>query len=145
MAEVVLDANILVGWLDEGDALHNRVIGILERLERAGHEVVLTDVLLAEAISVLCRRARERRTDPPSLQVVVDAMRRWFVEGAVRSFAAQTGSLFAEVLDVIEETDGQLNFNDGLLVMLQRRGDIGDVVSLDAGFDVVTGFRRIDA
>ncbi len=53
MAEVVLDANILVGWLDEGDALHNRVIGILERLERAGHEVVLTDVLLAEAISVL--------------------------------------------------------------------------------------------
>ncbi len=138
MAEVVLDANILVGWLDEGDALHNRVIGILERLERAGHEAVLTDVLLAEAMSVLCRRARERRTDPPSLQVVVDAMRRWFVEGAVRSFAAQTGSLFAEVLDVIEETDG-------LLVMLQRRGDIGDVVSLDAGFDVVTGFRRIDA
>jgi predicted nucleic acid-binding protein len=64
MAEIVLDANILVAWLDQGDSQHVRAAELLETLEHEGHEPVLLDVLLSEAISVLCRRARERRNPP---------------------------------------------------------------------------------
>lgn len=49
-----------------------------------------------------------------------------------------------DVLDVIAASGGVLNFNDGLLVVLQRDAVIDDVASFDDGFDVIPAFRRID-
>ena len=65
MAEVVLDANIIIAQSDRSDALHARAIDLVARLERDGHRPLLIDVLVAEAISVLCGRARERKANPP--------------------------------------------------------------------------------
>jgi predicted nucleic acid-binding protein len=48
MAEVVLDANILVAWLDEGDSQHALATAILDRLEQLGDRIVLLDILLSE-------------------------------------------------------------------------------------------------
>ena len=64
MGDVVLDANVLVGYFDAHDAQHARASALIERLEAEGHEGVLLDVLVAEAVSVLCRRARERKSSP---------------------------------------------------------------------------------
>jgi predicted nucleic acid-binding protein len=75
MAEVVLDANIIIAQSDRSDALHARAIDLVARLERDGHRPVLIDVLVAEAISVLCRRARERKANPPGLGVILDGFR----------------------------------------------------------------------
>lgn len=144
MAEVVLDANILVAWLDEGDSQHVRASALLDRLEESGHQLVLLDILLSEAISVLCRRARERR-EPPELSFILEVAKRWVREDAVRWVAAEAEVVFDDVLNVVEYTAGRLNFNDGLLVVLQRLGLIDDVASLDTGFDVVEDFRRIGA
>jgi predicted nucleic acid-binding protein len=44
MAEVVLDANVLVGFLDKGDSLHERAVDLLDRLEKDGHDFVLLDI-----------------------------------------------------------------------------------------------------
>jgi predicted nucleic acid-binding protein len=49
---------------------------------------------------------------------------------------------FDEVLGVVRATDGALNVNDALLVVLQRDGEVGDLASFDADFDLVEGFRR---
>lgn len=144
MAEVVLDANVLVAWLDEGDSQHGRASALLDRLEHDGHDLVLLDILLSEAISVLCRRARERR-EPLDLSLILEVAKRWVREDAVRWVAAEAEVVFEDVLGVVEDTAGRLNFNDGLLVVLQRIGVIDDVASLDAGFDVVENFRRIGA
>lgn len=43
----------------------------------------------------------------------------------------------------IEDSAGALNFNDGLLVVLQRNAIIDEVASFDEGFDRVGGFRRV--
>ncbi|MEI7894077.1 MAG: hypothetical protein WCI05_13365 [Myxococcales bacterium] len=68
MADVVLDANVLVGLLDDHDVLASRSIAMLAQLR---------------------------------------------------------------------------NFNDALLVVLQRADSIGDVASFDQGLDAAPGFRRI--
>jgi predicted nucleic acid-binding protein len=115
---------------------------LLDGLEQDEHQVVLLDILLSEAISVLCRRARERR-EPPDLTVILEVARRWVREDAVRWVAAEAEVLFEDVLGVVEEAAGRLNFNDALLVVLQRLALIDDVASLDNGFDVVEDFRRI--
>lgn len=137
MAEVVLDANVLVGYLDANDVQHARASALLERLEADGHQSILLDVLVAEAVSVLCRRARERKSNPPDLAAVLDRVRRWHDAGEIEATLSDAHRFFAEVLDVIEATAGALNFNNGLLVVLQRNALIDDVASFDEGFDAV--------
>jgi len=73
MAEVVLDANVIVALLYAADAQHQRADALVDRLEREQHTVVLVDFLVFEALSVLCRRATERRTSPPDLQALTIA------------------------------------------------------------------------
>ena len=51
--------------------------------------------------------------------------------------------LVAGVLDLIAETEGKLNFNDALLVVLKRNGAFDDLASFDAGFDEIAGFNRL--
>jgi predicted nucleic acid-binding protein len=143
MADVVLDANVLVGYLDANDVQHARASRLLERLESSGHQIVLLDVLVGEAVSVLCRRARERKSSPPDLLAVLAQIRRWHDAGDIEPTLSDAPRFFADVLTVIEATAGALNFNDGFLVVLQRNGVIDDVASFDEGFDTVEGFRRL--
>ena len=141
--EVVLDANVIVALLDAADALAGQAKTLGEQLRTEGAELVLLDVVVSEAVSVLCRRARERRKDPPELQVALATVRRWAEEGSIRWVAAEAERLVGAILDVVEGTAGRLNFNDALLVVLQREGVIGDVASFDGGFDTVPDFRRV--
>lgn len=50
MAEVALDANVLVAWLDAADALHERAKDLLVRLRAAGDGPLFLDVCVAEAV-----------------------------------------------------------------------------------------------
>lgn len=143
MAEIVLDANVLVGYLDANDSQHARARALIERLEADGHESVLLDVLVAEAVSVLCRRARERKASPPDLAGVLSRVRRWHEDGEIEPALPDVPRFFGDILGVIESTSGALNFNDALIVILQRDAIIDDVASFDEAFDNVAGFRRI--
>jgi hypothetical protein len=83
MADVVIDANVLVGLLDENDSLFAQATALLARLDAEGHVPIVLDVLLGEAVSVLCRRATERKTSPPDLSRAIDQARRWLDGGEV--------------------------------------------------------------
>jgi predicted nucleic acid-binding protein len=69
--------------LDAHDVQHARASALIERLEAEGHEGVLLDVLVAEVVSVPCRRARECKSSPPNLTAVFDRIRRWHEEGEI--------------------------------------------------------------
>jgi predicted nucleic acid-binding protein len=115
----------------------------VEELRRDGVELVILDVLVNETVSVLCRRSRERRNDPPDVHAVLAIVRRWSENGNIRWVGGDIERLMPIILDVVGETGGRLNFNDALLVALQREGSIGEVASFDAGFDVVPDFTRV--
>jgi predicted nucleic acid-binding protein len=57
MSDVVLDANVIVGLLDEGDSQSARAHELVARLQAEGHQPVFVGFLLAEALSALCRRS----------------------------------------------------------------------------------------
>jgi predicted nucleic acid-binding protein len=141
--EIVFDANVIVGQLDSADNLASRSHDLGSRLRAEGAEIVLLDVLVAEAISVLCRRARERKGSPLDLAAILATARRWGEQGAIRWVGGEAERCYGEVVGAIETTGGRLSFIDALLVVLQREGTIGEVASFDAGLDVVPGFQRI--
>lgn len=143
MADVVVDANVLVGFLDEHDSLFSQATALLARLDAEGHVPLVLDVLLGEAVSVLCRRAIERKTNPPDLARALEQARTWLDRGEVAFVGQDQERLMRAIFDVVEETNGKVNVNDALLVVLQREGSIGDVASFDKKLDAAAGFRRI--
>lgn len=141
--EVVVDANVIVAWLDNADALAPRARELMERLRTDGAEIVLVDIAVAEAVSVVCRRAAQRRTSPPDLSRVLETISVWAERGAIRWLAREHERLLPQVLETVASTSGRLNFNDALLVVLQREGTIGEVASFDSGFDAIPTFTRL--
>ena len=139
MNDVVLDANVIVGMPDDQDVHHARAIAMLERIREAGARPLLLDMLVAEAVSVLCRRARQRNTRPPDLDAAIGVLRASVGREELQWVGGALEEAFLDVLDVVADTGGVLNFNDALLVVLQRSGRIDEVAS----FDQVTDFRRL--
>ena len=142
MLDVVLDANVIVGLLDDHDVLASRATDVLNRLRTDGFRSVLLDICVGEAISVICRRSRERKSEPPDLGVALARIRAAGERGEIRFVSKNAERLLPDLLAIVEATGGVLNFNDALLVALQRAGAIGDVASFDQGLDTAPGFRR---
>ncbi|MDQ3035850.1 MAG: type II toxin-antitoxin system VapC family toxin [Myxococcota bacterium] len=143
MADVALDANVLVAYLDAGDVHHSRARALVERLEHDGHALILLDVCVGEAVSVVCRRARERKVSPPDLPRFLAAVRRWRQQGELTWTGGACERLFDAVTTTIEETSGALNFNDALLIALHRDGAFDQLASFDTGFDAIEGLTRL--
>ena len=140
MAEVVLDANVIVALLYADDSQHQRAVELIDRLEAERHSLVLVDFPLFEALSVLCRRATQRKTAPPALTAALATMRNWFDSGEVRFLAHQCERLAASVLDIVTRSAGMLNANDALLVALQHEGAIDALATFDRQFENVSEF-----
>jgi len=138
MSDCVLDANVLVAWMDAADSLHARAHELMTQLERDGSE----PVLLGEAVSVLCRRFRERRRSG-DLAVMLDGFRRRIDPSAKMWVGLEAERLYDSILDLVATTGGKLNFNDAFIAVLQKEGRIGPVATFDAGFDAVPGFVRV--
>jgi predicted nucleic acid-binding protein len=82
--EVILDANVIVAQLDAADVLAARAQALGRQLREERAQLVLLDVLVGEAVSVLCRRGRERRSGRPDLLGVLTRVRRWADDGSIR-------------------------------------------------------------
>jgi len=103
MSECVLDANVLVAWIDAADRLHTRAHDLLKQLEQDGSEPVLLDVLVGETVSVLCRRFRERRRSADLAAMLAGFRRRidpsaivWVGSEAAESCVIRSKSAMAE-------------------------------------------------
>lgn len=143
MAKVVLDANVIVGLLDENDSLSGRATKVLEEIHSAGDSQLLLDFVVAEAISVLCRRASERKKNIPDLPTVLDQVNRWYQRNQIESVQGMLEGIYPDVLDVVKQSGGSWNFNDATLVALQRRGFIGEVATFDATLASQPDFRAV--
>jgi predicted nucleic acid-binding protein len=105
MNDCVLDANVLVAWVDAADSLHQRAATLLEDLERQGTGVTVLDVLLGEAVSVLCRRLRERKRTV-ELSDTSQALREYVDRGSVMWVGSHIERLYEPILELVGSTAG---------------------------------------
>jgi predicted nucleic acid-binding protein len=142
-ADVALDANVLVGLLDPGDALHSGAQALIDGMGNGEAAFLLLDFIVEEALSVLCRRAQQRKASPPNLESAIETVREWYVSGWVRESALDLAAHIAEILDIVSDSEGRLNVNDAKLVFLQRSGKIGSIGTFDQKLAAVPGLRCI--
>ena len=127
MSDVVLDANVLVGLLDQHDALHERAVTLLESLQQEENRPIMLDIMLTEMISALCRRGAQRKTRPPDLEHVRVRIHAWIDAGLVTYVHGVVAERFERIIDLAVTPRGILNFkrfNSGAASMRRhhRRG-----------------------
>lgn len=143
MAKVALDANVIIGWIDEGDSLNARSVQLIDQIHDAGDSSTLLDFTVAEAVSVICRRTVERKRNVPNLPSILDTVDEWFALKEIEFVQKELEVLYPDVLNIIRQSGGALNFNDAALVALQPEGVIGEVATFDAMLASQPDFRAI--
>jgi predicted nucleic acid-binding protein len=138
VADIALDANVLVAMLDSSDGWSRRANALGRELSGEGHKLLLLDFLVTEAVTVVSRRV----TQAAVLATALAQIRLWKDSGEVWFLEARE-LFFNAALGVVLETDGRLSFNDALLVVLHREGVVDDIVTFDSAFDSIPGLQRI--
>jgi predicted nucleic acid-binding protein len=139
---VAVDANVIVAMLYEQDAKHADAGALLDRIQAAGREIELIDVLVLEALSVLGRRAAERKTSPPDFAACVARVEQWRNAGLIRPMGAEMPDHMKATLELMAGAAGKLSANDAFILVLQRTGAIDEMATFDEQLASMDGFRR---
>jgi predicted nucleic acid-binding protein len=140
--EIAIDTSVLIGLLDAQDVWHSPAGRLQEAISSGSLEPVYFDCVLAEAISTLSRRLREkhRETEFPSL---VDRLLADFSPEVITWLLPDVPRLYRPVMELIQSSAGELNFNDGLIALACRERNIRLLASFDGDFDTVSWLVRV--
>jgi len=142
MTRVVIDTNLLVALVDSRDKWYPHAQKVVTALGRYQVETMYLDCVLNETISVLARRAEEQKRSESIVHLLHD-LRQQVPDTHVIWASLETRRLYVEIVDLVEQTQGTLNFHDALIALLCREWNIKFVVSFDKDFDQILWLKRI--
>jgi len=137
---VLVDASFLVAQLDERDLHHQTAKALHELFRRRDVAYIYLDCVVNEAVTVLARRALERKVDP---RPIIRRLRREIPTEMLDWTGPELPRLWERALDTLEEYKGRLSFHDCLLVLVSKEGGIEWVASFDQRLDQVSGLKRV--
>jgi predicted nucleic acid-binding protein len=139
--KVGLDTTFVVGLLDQRDIWHGAAAELQSGLQSGDCQVFVFDCVLAEVISILARRTHEQRRET-GLTLLLQALSEQFPKKAITWLYPDLPQHYDEVLALVEQSAGELNFNDALIALACRERHIPILASFDADFDKVPWLQR---
>jgi predicted nucleic acid-binding protein len=140
--QIAIDTSTLIGLVDSQDIWHTAAVSIERAIIAARLELVYFDCVLAEAISTLTRRLREKHRET-ELPHVLDRLLADFPPQAITWILPDLPRLYGQAIELIRSSAGELNFNDGLIALACRERDIRALASFDRDFDRISWLVRI--
>ena len=142
MTKAILDSSFLVALIDEKDKWRNTAVLIQKALKKKKARLVYLDCAVNEMISVIARRLEEKGRIQ-EFTLALQKMEQAIPAERITWMYPEVRRLDPEILVVIRELEGKLNFHDALMVLAAREMDIPHIVSFDQDFDEVEGIERI--
>ena len=105
---------------------------------------VIFDCVLAEAISTLSRRLHEKRRSA-TLSQTIALLRSEYPDSHITWLYPQVSNQYDEILRLVIETNGALNFNDALIALACLDRKIPLIASFDSDFDQVEWLTRVSS
>ncbi len=140
--QIGLDTSFIIALLDEKDQWHSVAMELLDPLETMGTKQFVFDCVLAEVVSTLARRIREKHheADFPGL---MEEIEKRFPRTSLTWVYPDLAALYDEVMDLVKRSAGELNFNDALIALACRDRGIRLLASFDGDFDRIDWLTRI--
>ncbi len=139
---VLVDTNVLVALIDARDKWHDAAQRLHKALKGENAEFVYFDCVIVETVSVLVRRAweRKRATEVPALlDKLVDSVPKEVITWLSGEFSR----MYEDVVRLVKDTQGRLNFHDAFMALSCRDLGIKFIASFDEDFDEIEWLVRI--
>ncbi|MBU0510226.1 MAG: type II toxin-antitoxin system VapC family toxin [Chloroflexi bacterium] len=139
---IAIDSNVLIAFVDGRDKWHSQARVLLAELDTQDREVVFFDCVLNESISVMARRSEERKTTK-EFPGLLKRLEQVVPEDTIAWVSEEIRTLYHDILELVKETNGRLNFHDALIALVCREMGIPTVVSFDKDFDEIEWLTRM--
>ena len=131
---VVLDTNVIVGLLDAKDLWRVPALELRAALKAHHFEPVIFDCVLSEVVSIVARRLHEKRR-VAQLADLLDQLQTQFPSRSIVWLYPDLPKLYDKVVDMVKQSDGELNFNDALIALSCQLRGFEFIASFDPDFD----------
>jgi len=138
---VLLDSNVLVALVDSRDKWHSRAKGLLDLLEARQVDLIYLDCVVNETISVLARRAEEQKRSG-RFPALLDKLLQQVPEDTITWALLEIKRLYPQVIELVRNTSGALNFHDALMALFCREIGEAEIASFDEDFDRIAWLKR---
>ena len=129
-----LDTSFVVGLLDEKDLWHTAATQLYADIQTHDLQMAAFDCVLAETIGALARRVHEKRR-VADLASLLERLHNKFPKKSITWLYPTLPDTYDEVVALVEQSGGELNFNDALIAISCRKREIGQLASFDPDFD----------
>ena len=140
--QVGLDTSYVLGLIDEQDLWHAPAVILHAALDTSEYVVYVFDCVLAEVVSLLARRTHEQRRRATFSDLAARLQTR-FPTKSITWLYPDLPADYDDILTLVSQTRGELNFNDALITIACRKRGIAWLASFDTDFDRVAGLKRI--
>lgn len=140
--EIAIDTSVLVGLVDSRDTWHDSAWALHDALKVVRARLIYPDCVVNEAVSVLARRARERKhvDEFPDL---LGRLLSHVDEESITWLSSATKRLYRQIMDLVRDTSGELNFHDALIALGCRDLHVERIATFDGGFERITWLKRL--
>ncbi len=140
--ELVIDTNVLVAIVDSQDKFHSAASGLVTLFVAGRVRLYYFDCVMIETVGVLCRRLEERRRSE-LLSSLLETLDQTVLQTQISWVGRDLVRLYRPVVELVRQTQGQLNFNDALIALVCRERNITTIASFDRDFDQIAWLKRI--
>jgi predicted nucleic acid-binding protein len=140
--QAVIDSSILVALLNPRDLWRVQALSLQDALLDAGVTPVYFDCVVAEAISAAVRRLHEKGR-VAEVQALLDRLSAQVPRDMLTWILPDVPRIYAQVLDLIRASSGELNFHDALIALACRERGIPTIASFDPDFDRIPWLKRL--
>ena len=142
MTLVAIDTSVLIGLIDARDVWHSAALQLQAALRAAQLAPVHFECTVAEALSTLARRLREQRR-VQELPGLFDRIEATLPLEQLTWVFPDVPRLYQQILALMRTSEGELNFNDGLIAFACRERQIRLLASFDRDFDRLRWLTRV--
>ena len=142
MKKAIIDANVLLALIDKKDKWHSEARAIAQALKERKWNIIYLDCVINEVISVLGRRFEERKGFQDFTEVI-ENLEKLVPEEEIEWLCLNLPNLYGDVVKLVKEKKGKLNFHDALIALFAKEYNLGYLVSFDKDFDEIEWITRI--
>jgi predicted nucleic acid-binding protein len=139
--KIGLDTSFVIGLLDDKDVWHRSAKDLYESILTAGYRPFIFDCVLAEVISTLARRTHEKHRTA-DFYLLLSQIKTQFPAKAITWLYPDLPKRYDAVVELVEKSSGELNFNDALIAISCQNRNIYWLASFDSDFDTISWLKR---